>query len=82
MSVSGALIPALIQWVFWLLVLDVMVLGWLGANRPEGVYVIAARCAIFYYFFHFLIVMPLLGKMERSMPGTCLDGLLLISSDA
>src|SRR5258706_8324808 len=56
-KVRSARFRPLYKWVFWLLVVDVIALGWLGANRPEGVYVIVARRATFYYFFHFLIVM-------------------------
>jgi quinol-cytochrome oxidoreductase complex cytochrome b subunit len=67
-KVRSARFRPLYKWVFWLLVIDVMALGWLGAHRPEGIYIIAARCATFYYFFHFLIVMPLLGKIERPLP--------------
>ena len=39
-----------------------------GANRPEGNFVTIGRVATFYYFFHFLILMPLLGIFERPLP--------------
>jgi ubiquinol-cytochrome c reductase cytochrome b subunit len=54
--------------VFWILVLDVIILGWVGANEPEGIYVLIGRIGTFYYFFHFLILMPLLGIFERPLP--------------
>jgi ubiquinol-cytochrome c reductase cytochrome b subunit len=54
--------------VFWLLVAAVLVLGYVGAHPPEGIYVIEGRIAAFYYFFHFLILLPLLGKLERPRP--------------
>ena len=41
------------KWVFWLLVIDVLVLGIVGAHRPEGFYIVIGRIATFYYFFHF-----------------------------
>jgi len=56
------------KWVFWLLVLDVLVLGYVGAHRPEGWYVITGRIATFYYFLHFLILLPLIGIFERPLP--------------
>jgi quinol-cytochrome oxidoreductase complex cytochrome b subunit len=54
--------------IFWLLVIDVLALGWVGAHRPEGVVVTVGRIATFYYFFHFLILFPLIGKLERPRP--------------
>ena len=50
---------------FWLLLLDCIVLGYLGAKPAEGIYVILSRLATAYYFFHFLIVLPLLPKIEK-----------------
>ncbi|HEX3884120.1 MAG TPA: cytochrome b N-terminal domain-containing protein [Stellaceae bacterium] len=54
--------------IFWLLVASVLVLGYVGAHPPEGVYVIEGRIAAFYYFFHFLVLLPLIGKLERPRP--------------
>src|SRR5262249_26214582 len=56
------------KWCFWLLVLAAVVLGICGAHRPEGVYVVLGRIATLYYYFHFLILLPLLGKLERTRP--------------
>jgi len=53
---------------FWLLVIDCIVLGYVGANPPEGWFVLVGRLATFYYFFHFLILMPVLGLIERPLP--------------
>jgi quinol-cytochrome oxidoreductase complex cytochrome b subunit len=53
---------------FWILVVVCIGLGWLGAKPPEGGYVIAARILTFYYFAHFLLVMPLLGLFETPKP--------------
>ncbi len=53
---------------FWIFVVDCIVLGWIGANPPEGHYLIIGRIATIYYFAHFLIIIPLLGKMERPRP--------------
>ncbi|SDF47130.1 ubiquinol-cytochrome c reductase cytochrome b subunit [Limimonas halophila] len=49
---------------FVLLVIDVLVLGWVGAKPAEGIYVVIARIATVYYFLHFLVILPLLGKFE------------------
>lgn len=53
---------------FWLFVADCILLGWLGAMPAEGWYIWATRIATFYYFFHFLVVMPLVGKLEKPLP--------------
>lgn len=52
------------KYLFWVLVLNCFVLGWIGAKPPEGMYLIIGRLATAYYFFHFLILLPLLGKYE------------------
>ena len=44
-----------------------MLLGYLGAHPPEGTYVLMAQLGTAYYFF-FLILLPLLGKLERPRP--------------
>jgi ubiquinol-cytochrome c reductase cytochrome b/c1 subunit len=54
--------------IFWLLVIDTIVLGWVGANPPEGIMVTIGRFATFYYFLFFLVLMPLIGKIERPRP--------------
>jgi ubiquinol-cytochrome c reductase cytochrome b/c1 subunit len=54
--------------LIWLWVAAVIVLGVCGAHKPEGVWVILSRVGTLYYFLHFLVIMPLLGKLERPLP--------------
>jgi len=65
--------------VFWLFVIDCFVLGWVGANSPDGVvwqvgndfaitFLHVGQAGTAYYFAHFIIVMPLIGKLERTKP--------------
>jgi quinol-cytochrome oxidoreductase complex cytochrome b subunit len=56
------------KWIFWLLVAAVLALGWVGAHPPAGTVVIVGRIATVYYFLHFLVLFPLLGKLERPRP--------------
>ena len=56
------------KWFFWVLVLDCVMLGYLGAHPPEGSYVQMAQLGTAYYYFFFLILLPLLGKLERPRP--------------
>jgi ubiquinol-cytochrome c reductase cytochrome b subunit len=53
---------------FWLLLIDCVVLGYIGGQPPEGIYVIIGRLATLYYFFHFLILLPWLSKVEKVLP--------------
>jgi quinol-cytochrome oxidoreductase complex cytochrome b subunit len=66
-KVRSARFRPIYKWVFWLLVIDCFVLGYVGAHRPEGWYVVIGRLATAYYFFHFAL-MWLLGKIERPLP--------------
>ncbi len=54
--------------LIWLWVLAVVTLGVCGANKPEGIWVVLSRVATLYYFLHFLVILPLLGKIERPLP--------------
>jgi ubiquinol-cytochrome c reductase cytochrome b/c1 subunit len=53
---------------FWIFVVVAVLLGYLGAQPPEGIYVIAGRILTVCYFAYFLVVLPLLGKIERTKP--------------
>ena len=66
--VRSARFRPIYKWVFWLLVIDVIALGWVGANPPEGMVVTVGQIATFYYYLHFLILFPLIGKIERPRP--------------
>ena len=53
---------------FWVLVVVCIMLGWLGSKPPEGIYVVLARIFTVYYFVHFLIILPVLGLVEKPKP--------------
>lgn len=53
---------------FWIFVADCLLLGYLGAKPPEGVFVTLGQLATFWYFTHFLVILPLLGKFEKTKP--------------
>ena len=56
------------QKLFWVLVADCLLLGWSGSQPAEGLWLWLARLGTFYYFVHFLILMPLIGKIEKPLP--------------
>ncbi|WP_316226365.1 cytochrome c1 [Bradyrhizobium sp. SZCCHNS3052] len=53
---------------FWIFVVVCIGLGYLGAQPPEGVYVVLGRILTVLYFAYFLIVLPLLARIERPRP--------------
>ena len=53
---------------FWLLVIDVLALGYVGAMPAEGLYLLIARVGTIYYFAHFLIVLPVLSRIVKTEP--------------
>jgi ubiquinol-cytochrome c reductase cytochrome b/c1 subunit len=54
--------------IIWVWVAAVIVLGVCGAHKPEGIWVILSRVCTLYYFLHFLVILPILGKLERPLP--------------
>ncbi|MBN9563805.1 MAG: cytochrome b/b6 [Alphaproteobacteria bacterium] len=54
--------------LIFLLVISVIALGFVGAHKPEGIWVVIGRVATTYYFLHFLVILPILGKLERPRP--------------
>ena len=67
-KVRSARFRPIFRVLFWVFVLDVILLGWLGKQAPEGVLVLIAQLATGYYFLHFLVLLPLVGKLESPRP--------------
>jgi quinol-cytochrome oxidoreductase complex cytochrome b subunit len=67
-KVRSARYRPMYRYFFWVFVAVCVGLGWLGSKPAEGVYVFAARVLTIYYFAHFLVILPLLGKFERPLP--------------
>ena len=60
---------------FWIFVADCLILGYVGANPVDATLlntsiplVWIGRIATLYYFAFFLVIMPLVGKLERPNP--------------
>ena len=66
-KVRSALFRPIYKQLYWFLVADVLILGYMGAMPAEGIYLLIARVATAYYFVHFLVILPLLGKKERTL---------------
>lgn len=63
---------------FWLFLADCVFLGYLGGKPAEGWYVPASQLATIYYFAHFLVFLPLIGKLEKpkALPASISDAVL------
>ena len=64
---SGTYRP-LFRKFYWAFVAVSIGLGYLGSQPAEGAYLWIARLLTFYYFFHFLVILPLLGRREKPDP--------------
>jgi len=53
---------------FWILVVDILVLGACGKLPPEQPWIIISQLAAIYYFAHFLIILPIVSRIERPLP--------------
>ena len=54
--------------LMFVLVAAFLLLGYVGGKPPEGIWVVLGRVATAYYFLHFLVLLPLLGKIEKPLP--------------
>ena len=66
--VRSAVFRPVFKWFFWIMVIDIIVLGVVGANPPEGAWIDIGRIATAWYFLHFLVLLPLIGWFERPRP--------------
>ena len=66
--IRSATFRPVFKWFYWLLMVDLVVLGFCGANPPEGFWIPLGQTATVYYFLHFLILLPLIGWFERPRP--------------
>jgi ubiquinol-cytochrome c reductase cytochrome b subunit len=64
---SGSYRP-LFKRFFWLLVVDVLILGYIGGAPITPFNVALGQFAAAYYFLHFLVILPLVSKYEQPLP--------------
>jgi len=64
-KVRSAVYRPMYKVAFWLFVVNAVFLGWLGAKPAEGVYTALAQVSTLYYFGFFIVILPLLGMIEK-----------------
>ena len=67
-KVRSAVFRPIYKQFFWLFVIDILVLGYMGAMPAEGTYLLIARIGTAYYFLHFLIILPFISLVEKTDP--------------
>ena len=67
-KVRSATFRPIYKILFWVFLVDAVILGWIGSKPAEGNYILIGRISTFYYFLHFLIILPLLGYFEKTRP--------------
>ncbi|MEM1040718.1 MAG: cytochrome b N-terminal domain-containing protein [Pseudomonadota bacterium] len=53
---------------FWVFVANAIFLGYLGSRPAEGIWIPLTKASTFWYFLHFLVIMPALGWFEKPLP--------------
>jgi quinol-cytochrome oxidoreductase complex cytochrome b subunit len=56
------------KWFFFLWVANAVMLGWCGSQLAEGLPLILSRIGTFWYFFHLIVLLPVLGWLETPKP--------------
>ena len=67
-KVRSAVFRPMYRYFYWIFVIDVLLLGYMGAMPAEGIYLALARIGTIYYFLHFIVVLPVLGLFEKTDP--------------
>jgi ubiquinol-cytochrome c reductase cytochrome b subunit len=53
--------------IYWFLVADFLILGWIGQKPVESPYIEIGMGATFIYFFFLLVLMPATGFFEKKL---------------
>lgn len=64
-EIRSASFRPLYKIIFWLFILDYLVLGWIGGCSPETPYLEIGQIATFFYFFYFIFIIPSLAYLEK-----------------
>ncbi len=64
---SGNFRP-MFKWFFAFLIVDMLILMWLGAQKPEGNIPLYGKFATLYYFAYFFVILPVLSRKEKTLP--------------
>ena len=66
-KIRSSIYKPLHQKFFWLLVIDYILLGYLGQQAPESPFIEIGQISSIYYFAYFLVIVPFIGKLENNL---------------
>ena len=83
-KVRSAVYRPLFKQFFWIFVVVCIGLGYLGSKPAEGIYTTFSQILTFWYFFHFIVILPVLGLIEKPkpIPASITESVLAKSSPA
>lgn len=55
-------------WLYWIFLINTIILGFVGAKPAEGAWLLIGRLSTLYYFLHLLVLIPLVGRFEKTKP--------------
>jgi quinol-cytochrome oxidoreductase complex cytochrome b subunit len=63
---------------FWIFVVVCVILGYLGSRPAEGIYTLLSQIFTFYYFAHFIVILPMLARYEKpkALPASIAESVL------
>ena len=64
---SGSYRP-MFRIAFWILMVDMAVLFYLGGAKAEEPYIVFSQISTAYYFMHFLVILPIISQIEIPKP--------------
>jgi len=66
-KVRAATFRPIYKQVYWIFFANCFVLGWVGANPPEGIYVLIGQVSTAIYFAFFMLL-PIISRFEKTKP--------------
>jgi len=66
--VRSATFRPLFKIFFWIFVANGIMLGWCGSQVAEGLPLLLSQLGTFWYFFHFIVILPVLSWIETPKP--------------
>nr|YP_009739346.1 apocytochrome b [Tricholoma bakamatsutake]QIC20195.1 apocytochrome b [Tricholoma bakamatsutake] len=64
--IRGSTFRPFMKFAFWLLVVDFLILMWIGSQHPETPYIEIGQIATAFYFVWFLVLVPVIGLVENT----------------
>jgi ubiquinol-cytochrome c reductase cytochrome b subunit len=71
--IRGSTFRPAMKLAFWSLVVDFIILMWIGSQHPETPYLEIGQIATAFYFLWFLIIVPVIGVIENTLMDVAIE---------